>query len=137
MQGAPIDWRDLFASAHGRTRRGMFWIASLGLFIVAVAYEVAAGPTLKLLTFWILYPFLIASAACVLSKRLHDRGRSGWWAALVLFVVVMNWPSPHGVRALLAAPVLLWAFVELGLMPSELGANRFGPGAGAPAATAS
>jgi uncharacterized membrane protein YhaH (DUF805 family) len=127
MSGRPIDWRDLFASAAGRSSRAAFWIAALLLFAVAVAYEAAAGPPLKLLTFWIIYPILLASATCVVSKRLHDRGRSGWWGALVLFVIVMIWPSPHGVRAVLAAPVLLWSFVELGLMAGEQGANRFGP----------
>ncbi|HEY5071428.1 MAG TPA: DUF805 domain-containing protein [Caulobacteraceae bacterium] len=128
MNGGPIDWRDLFSSASGRISRTRFWIAVVLLFTVAAAYEAAAGPTLKVLTFWIIYPVLLASATCVLAKRLHDRGRSGWWAALVLFVVVMIWPSPHGVRGLLAVPVLIWAFVELGLMAGEQGANRFGPG---------
>jgi uncharacterized membrane protein YhaH (DUF805 family) len=127
VNGGPIDWRELFASAAGRSPRGHFWIAAAAIFLVAGAYEAVAGPALKLLTFWIIYPLLIASATCVISKRLHDRGLSGWWAALVLFVIVMIWPSPHGARAALAAPVLIWAFVELGLMPGEQGANRFGP----------
>ena len=127
MNGGPIDWRELFASAAGRTPRGHFWIGAISLFLIAGAYEAIAGPTLKLLTFWIIYPVLIASAACLIAKRLHDRGRSGWWAALVLFVIIMIWPSPHGGRAALATPVLIWSFVELGLMAGEQGANRFGP----------
>lgn len=135
MNGRPVDWRDLFASAAGRAPRGHFWIAAVALFLVAGAYEAVAGPTLKLLTFWMIYPLLIASATCVISKRLHDRGLSGWWAALVLFVIVVIWPSPHGARAVLAAPVLIWAFVELGLMPGEQGANRFGPRPGATVTT--
>ncbi len=126
MHTGAIDWRELFASASGRSARTPFWIATALLLAVAGAYEAAAGPTLRLLTFWLIYPVLLAGATCVLAKRLHDRGRSGWWAALVLFVVVMNWPEPRGVRAVLAFPVLVWAFVELGLLSGEQGANRFG-----------
>ena len=36
------------------------------------------------LTGWFVYPPVLFVAACVTSKRLHDRGRSGWWAGLVL-----------------------------------------------------
>jgi uncharacterized membrane protein YhaH (DUF805 family) len=127
MNGGLIDWRELFLLAGGRTARAAFWIAVAMLFAVSALYEALAGPTLKLLTFWFVYPALLASSACVLSKRLHDRGRSGWWAALVLLAVVMIWPTPHGVRAVIAWPVLIWAFVELGVMAGEQGANRFGP----------
>ncbi len=126
MHTGAIDWRDLFASALGRSSRAPFWIAIALILAVAGAYEAVAGPTLRLVTFWLIYPLLLASATCVVSKRLHDRGRSGWWAALILFAVAMNWPEPHGARAAVAIPVLIWAFVELGLLAGEQGANRFG-----------
>ena len=115
---APIDWRILFASPAGRAARAPTWIAVASLFTVSVVYEAVAGPTFKLLTF---------SSACVLSKRLHDRGRSGWWAALVLLALALVWPEFRGGWAVLATPVMIWAVVELGLMAGEQGANRFGP----------
>jgi len=124
---APIDWRILFASPAGRAARAPTWIAVAALFIVSVVYEAVAGPTFKLLTFWFVYPGLLASSACVLSKRLHDRGRSGWWAALVLLALALVWPEFRGGWAVLATPVMIWAVVELGLLPGEQGANRFGP----------
>ncbi|HEY5289667.1 MAG TPA: DUF805 domain-containing protein [Caulobacteraceae bacterium] len=127
MNGGPIDWRELFASPVGRCPRTRFWFAAAALFILAVIYEVVAGPTAKLLTFWFVYPALLASGACVASKRLHDRGRSGWWAALVLLGVVLVWRAPSGGRLLLALPILVWSGVELVLMQGERGANRFGP----------
>jgi uncharacterized membrane protein YhaH (DUF805 family) len=127
MDGGLIHWRDLFMSAVGRSSRGPTWIAVAALFTVSLIYEAVAGPTLKLLTFWFVYPILLASAACVLSKRLHDRGHSGWWAALVLFALAMIWPTPHGARAVVALPMMIWAVVELGMLPGEQGANRFGP----------
>jgi uncharacterized membrane protein YhaH (DUF805 family) len=126
LRTGATDWRELFTSAAGRTARAPFWIAIALIFALAAAYEAVVGPPLRLLTFWLIYPVLLAAATCVLSKRLHDRGRTGWWAALVLFMVVMNWPEPHGGRAILALPVLVWAIVELGLLAGEQGANRFG-----------
>ena len=127
MKGGPIDWRDMFMTAGGRSSRGSTWVAVAVLFTLAMLYEAVAGQTLKLLTFWVIYPVLLAAAACVLSKRLHDRGRSGWWAAAVLFAFATLWPSPRGAGAVLALPVMLWAVVERGMMSGEQGANRFGP----------
>lgn len=127
MNSGPIDWRELFATSAGRTPRALAWIAVAALLTVSALYEAVAGSTLKVLTFWIVDPVLLASGACVIAKRLHDRGRSGWWAALVLVAFVLIWPSPYGARAVIALPVLIWAVVELGLLPSEPGANRYGP----------
>lgn len=127
MNGGPIDWRELFASPAGRCPRGRFWFAAVALLLAAAIYEALVGPTLKLVTFWIVYPALLASGACVVSKRLHDRGRTGWWAALVLLAVALIWRAPSGVSVLVSLPVLVWSTVELGLMAGEQGANRFGP----------
>ena len=126
MTRRPIDWRELFASPSGRCPRSRFWLATAALLLLALVYEMVVGPTLKLLTFWFVYPALMASMVCVLSKRLHDRGKSGWWAALTLLGVVLLWRAPSAARLILAAPIMIWSAVELGLMPSELGANRFG-----------
>jgi uncharacterized membrane protein YhaH (DUF805 family) len=122
-----IGWTELFLSASGRLARTSFWIACAILIAGAAVYEAWVGPTLHWLTGWLVYPALLYMAACVLSKRLHDRGRSGWWAALVLFALVAVWPSPHGFGALLFTLILGWAAIELGVMQGEDGANRFGP----------
>jgi uncharacterized membrane protein YhaH (DUF805 family) len=127
MSGGLIDWRNLFLSAAGRCARTPFWIGVVALLCLSAVYEAISGPTLRLLSFWFVYPALLASAACVLAKRLHDRGRSGWWAALVLFAWAMIWPTEHGARAVVAWPVVIWAVVELGVLAGEQGANRFGP----------
>jgi uncharacterized membrane protein YhaH (DUF805 family) len=122
-----IGWTDLFVSASGRLARTPFLIACAVLVAVAAIYEAWVGPTLHWLTGWLVYPALLYGGACVLSKRLHDRGRSGWWAALILFALVAVWPAPHGVGAVIFTLILLWAAVELGVMQGEDGANRFGP----------
>jgi uncharacterized membrane protein YhaH (DUF805 family) len=120
-------WSDLFLSASGRLARTPFWIATAILIAFAATYEAWVGATLHWLTGWLVYPGLLYCGACVLSKRLHDRGRSGWWAALVLFALIATWPTPHGFGALLFSLILVWAAIELGVMQGEDGANRFGP----------
>lgn len=119
------EWWDLFLSASGRTARGPFLMASAALLAFAVLYE-SFGITLHLLTGWLVYPPLLFFATCVLSKRLHDRGRSGWWAALVLLSLVAVWPTPRHFLDFLFSGVVVWAIIELGVMPGEQGANRYG-----------
>jgi len=122
-----IGWTELFLSASGRLARTPFWIAAAILVAFAAVYEAWVGPVLHWLTGWLVYPGLLFMGACVLSKRLHDRGRSGWWAALVLFALIAVWPTPHGFGALIFTLILGWAVIELGVMQGEDGANRFGP----------
>lgn len=72
-----IDWAELFFSASGRAARGASVAAAATLIGLAALYEAIVGPTLHWLTGWFVYPALIYCGACVLSKRLHDRGPSG------------------------------------------------------------
>ena len=132
MEGR-IGWTDLFWTASGRLARTPFLIGCAILIAGAAIYEAWVGATVHWLTGWLVYPALLYMGACVLSKRLHDRGRSGWWAALVLFALVAVWPTPHGWGALIFSLILFWAVIELGVMHGEDGANRFGP---SPMATA-
>ena len=121
-----FDWVELFFSSAGRLARGPFLLAALLLIIILAIYEAITGPTLTLLTGWFFYPLMLFTGACVLSKRLHDRGRSGWWAAVILLAAVAVhdtiefWDFPFVL-------VLVWAIVELGVLAGEQGANRFGP----------
>jgi uncharacterized membrane protein YhaH (DUF805 family) len=121
-----IGWTDLFWSASGRLARTPFLLASAALILLGAIYA-QVPPTLQWLSGWLVYPALIWSGACVLSKRLHDRGRSGWWAALVLFAFAAEWTRPYGVSSVVFIAILIWAVIELGVMQGEDGANRFGP----------
>ena len=127
MNGGYNDWRALFWSASGRVSRGPWWIAIVVLVTLSVLYEGLSAPAVRLATFWFVYPALIYSAVCVNSKRLHDRGRSGWWALMTLLAFAAVWPAVHPVAAVVAAPALVWTLVELGLLGGEQGPNRFGP----------
>jgi uncharacterized membrane protein YhaH (DUF805 family) len=125
MHGGQIDWTQLFFSSSGRLPRTPFLVAAAILIGALAVYDGATGPTLQWFTGWFVYPVLVFCSACVLSKRLHDRGRSGWWAALILLAVMLVWQlRPFWFLGVL---VLIWAAVELGVMSGEQGANRFGP----------
>ncbi|OHB26503.1 MAG: hypothetical protein A2790_18960 [Phenylobacterium sp. RIFCSPHIGHO2_01_FULL_69_31] len=121
-----MGFADLFFSGQGRAPRLPSLIAAAVLLVLAAFYEALVGATLHWITGWVVYPALFYAGACVLSKRLHDRGRSGWWAALILTSVVAVWPHPSGFLDFAFFLVLVWAFVELALMPGEQGANRYG-----------
>lgn len=122
-----IDWSELFFSSSGRVARLPFIVAAAILVLVTAFYESLVTDALHWITGWVVYPLLIFAGAAVLSKRLHDRGRSGWWSLVILVAVVMTWPYPREIWDFIGLVVLIWAFVELALMPGEQGANRFGP----------
>jgi uncharacterized membrane protein YhaH (DUF805 family) len=121
-----INWTTLFVSAEGRLARTQFWVAAGLLIVVLALYEaVFGGRTWQILTGWMIYPVLIFVGSCVLSKRFHDRGRSGWFAAPVILSTI-GVLGPWNPVDLIFWGVLIWAGVELGLLTGEQGANRFG-----------
>ena len=122
-----IDWAELFLSANGRLARAPFVIAAAAMIVLVALYEAGGHTTLHWLTGWFVYPAVIYAGACLLSKRLHDRGRSGWWAAPIIVALIAIWPQLDGFFDFLFGVLILWALVELGLMGGERGANRFGP----------
>jgi len=122
-----MGFSELFLSANGRAPRLPSLVAAVVLLGLAALYEaLVEGLLPRLLTGWLVYPVLIYCGACVLSKRLHDRGRSGWWAALILLSIAACWPHPIGFFDFPFFLVLIWAVVELAVMPGEMGANRYG-----------
>ena len=129
-----LDFTELFFSSAGRLPRGLFMVAAAVLFGLFVLFKAVASPPVELILGWVVYPFLLYCGACITSKRLHDRGRSGWWAALVLLAIVAVVTPPQSYPDFLFSLVLLWAAVELCAMPGEQGLNRFGPNPLRPAA---
>jgi uncharacterized membrane protein YhaH (DUF805 family) len=123
---ARIDWTRLFFDGTGRIGRGPFLLATAVLLAIFALYEGAVEGAAHALTAWAVHGVLLFAAACVLSKRLHDRSRAGWWAALVLLAFIVVWPQPDGLIDFLFALPLMWAAVELGALPGAAGANRFG-----------
>ena len=75
-----MTWQSVFFSSDGRIGQKDFWIAALILFLAGILsfalHLLAPVAWLVLAYCWI----------CILAKRLHDAGRSGWLVA-VPFVV--------------------------------------------------
>lgn len=145
-----FDWQKLLFSFEGRTRRSHFWIG----WLICLGLSVVAGwiPLLgALLSIALIWPSLAIAV-----KRLHDMGKSGWFAAIpwvvnivgvcFAFVTVgvtaitsaaaLEREEPAAILALLG-PVLgvlaVLALVNLGFLlwigvtDSQPGDNRFGP----------
>jgi uncharacterized membrane protein YhaH (DUF805 family) len=125
----PIDWKTLFISAEGRLTRFQFWIAAAILLAIMAAYEalVSGASALHWITGWPIYLAALFFGTCVLSKRFHDRGRSGWFAAPVLFALIGVWTGFNSPADTVFLIILIWAIVELAVLTGEAGANRFGP----------
>ncbi|MGC1305458.1 MAG: DUF805 domain-containing protein [Caulobacteraceae bacterium] len=121
------DVGELFLASSGRMSRAPFLavIATLaGLFWL---YDLHVGGWMRAATGWLVDLLLVFSAACALSKRLHDRGRAGWWAGLALLAFHLAWPRPAGVAGWAAAAVLVIFVTDLAILPGQKGDNRFGP----------
>jgi uncharacterized membrane protein YhaH (DUF805 family) len=126
-----MDWRDLYLSSRGRLDRQRYWLASLPLIGIQIVGEIlirSEGEQGLLVLSALLYLAVAIPSFIITVKRLHDRGRSGWFLSIA------------------AIPVLgvVWLAIEVGLLPGARGPNRFGPdpladaGArSAPSATAS
>ena len=145
-----FDWKHLFLSFEGRTRRSHFWIA----WLVCLGLGVVCGwiPLLGL----VLSIALIWPNVAITVKRLHDMGHTGWLAVIPYavgivgtFVAIsmigatafMNMAAldnedpaaflavigpamaMFGVMFLVGLGFLLW----IGLTDSQPGDNRFGP----------
>jgi len=145
-----FDWKHLFLSFEGRTRRSHFWIAwlvCLGLGVV-FGWIPLVGFVLSIALIW---PNLAITV-----KRLHDMGHTGWLAAIpyavglvgtivaismigatafmnmaalenedpaAILAVIGPAMAMFGVMFLVGLGFLLW----IGLTDSQPGDNRFGP----------
>jgi len=137
-----LNWQDLFLTAGGRIGRKAFWIAAALLVVAGMILNLlpVVGPLAALA---LIYPW-----TCVLAKRLHDAGRSGWlvlipaapsaasgvlalFAALAMgnvatagaaFATAGLALSVSMIAALIGLGFLLWA----GLKPGDDAPNRYG-----------
>ncbi len=134
-----------YFSFRGRTSRVGYWRTQIPLllflgvcwcagFLLAEATGIDILSALGLLA---ALPVLWAVIA-LLFRRLHDRNKSGWWIvpfylAPVAFALVgramldKGGNLGAGLAAVAELALLIWAFVELGLLSGTRGKNRFGP----------
>lgn len=130
----------------GRFRRSEYWIASIGLgvvrFVIYVSVAAAMGVGMveasKMLPLRIGLDlvFLWPSAAIAI-KRGHDRNRSALFTGVLLALIygvsevsgiltVAGNAMAGGVVALLMFPVLIYMFIDYGLIDGTKGPNRYG-----------
>jgi len=92
-----FDWylkvvKENYANFEGRARRSEYWYFALFNFIISSVLQVvdyAIGTDIGILGSIYSLAVLVPSIA-VLVRRLHDTGKSGWYA-LLLFLVVIGW----------------------------------------------
>ncbi len=65
-------------------------------------------------------------------RRLHDRGKTGYW--LLLYYLLPSMMSKYAgldtvglIFSLVTLGILIWAIVDLGILRGEAGSNAFGP----------
>lgn len=71
-----MDWKSLFLTSTGRLGQKDFWIAFLILFVAGFV-----GGMIPILNL-IIGLALIFPGVCIMAKRLHDFGKTGWLAAV-------------------------------------------------------
>ena len=84
-----MNWMWLFLSFTGRINRAKFWTAiaiqlAIAFAFGVLAYVLASYPgdhVSWVLLVILLFPIMI-SVLAVMTKRLHDRDKSGWWTLL-------------------------------------------------------
>lgn len=122
-------------SINGRIGRRDFWIwMGLWLLGMLVLFTAAGREWLELQTAAFVLVCLLWPTAAVTIKRLHDRGRSGLWALLLILAWMLlagNWTMLSGIWAWAlsrVAPtvILILLLVELGAFAGTRGENKYG-----------
>ena len=128
----------LWFGFSGRANRAKYWlVAAVNLAIIAVLTAVAIvgdAPALWIV-FFIVLLVLVVSSVAVSIRRLHDRGKSGWWVLVFIFVPgLLNGvgsrlgdPVPMIILSLAGFAISIWALVELGFLRGTQGDNAYGP----------
>jgi uncharacterized membrane protein YhaH (DUF805 family) len=156
-----MDWKWLFFSFDGRANRAKWWLTVLIFVILSVIiwlvilpifgytiWNVQADATANLLSIVITLIFAYPATA-VMVKRLHDRNRPAWLAAVLWAPTVLTLlgqltgitftaqdvggqtvmvPTMLGWIINLATLVIgIWALIELGCLRGTRGPNQYGP----------
>lgn len=122
-------------SFKGRIGRRDFWIwMVLWVISMTLLFVLANNGMLDFQTAAFILVCLIWPTACVMVKRLHDRGRHGGWALLMVLAWMLlsgNWAILEGTLAwavgrLIPVAIIVVMMIDLGAMLGTQGKNRFG-----------
>jgi uncharacterized membrane protein YhaH (DUF805 family) len=108
---------DILFSFKGRIRRLHFWLYVLGVWAIStgsVFALFALRPDMWMsqgtIIFSLLQVTLFWSHLAVLTKRWHDRGKSGWWSLIMIIPIIG----------------FFYTLIECGLMDGEPSSNQYG-----------
>ncbi|ATA20018.1 uncharacterized membrane protein YhaH (DUF805 family) [Gibbsiella quercinecans] len=123
-------------SFKGRIGRRDFWIwIAIWCVLMALAFTLANYSLVAIQSVAFFIVALLWPTAAVLVKRLHDRGKAGGWALLLILAWVLaagNWHMlaplwQWGVGRFIPAVIFVMMLVDLGAFVGTPGNNRFGP----------
>ncbi len=147
--------KQLLFSFEGRIGRRSFWLGAVILFLILLAgffiylasvgfdtvMNAPVGSRASAIVSLMISLVLFAPWLALLVKRLHDRGKSGWWSAVFLvpeysyqFLDAFGLTGGFGrfnmvdyVIGGIYAAVTLWLLIELGFLKGMPGENAYGP----------
>ena len=134
-----MGYREQFLGFRGRLKRADFWVCMLCLSLLSLCLNFAGAavmglpldglvhhPTVGLaVVLVLLWPML-----AVWTKRGHDRGRPMAWTLstlLALNVLGLLVMAANGTAYPLYLAVMIYAFVDYGVLAGAPGDNRYGP----------
>jgi uncharacterized membrane protein YhaH (DUF805 family) len=125
----------LYFSANGRISRQQFWHGVFGIVVILVLVMLIL---MRLVPVLAAFAFVYWPVALIILsiKRLHDRGKSGWW--VVVFIILPTALDTLGDTLTEGEPVWwlsfvamcafgLWGLIEIGFLRGTEGDNEYGP----------
>ena len=133
-----MDFSSLLFSFTGRLNRASYWLATIGLLVVAtvivvIAFTIAGRSAVTIMVVGLVFLLLIWVVLALITKRLHDRNKSGSWVLLFYFAPPILHAIGHltgstgFILGLVSLGISIWATVELGFLRGTAGPNSFGP----------
>ena len=145
--------RSIFFGFSGRINRAKYWGYSILLTLIlclllaaliAIGVSMHAANNVPLLIGLIVLGVamsigILVSQVAIGVKRLHDRGKTGWWLFLYYFVPgalqqPQAWDQSRALAigvsiflALAALGIMIWSFIDLGCLRGTEGPNAYGP----------
>lgn len=128
-----------YFSFQGRANRQPYWLTALSLVggMLLASLLAYAVPLAGIVMAGLVYLACLVVGLSVAVRRLHDRGKTGWWLlpmylplilVSALGALVQASPGePNVVFSALTLPFSIWILVELGCLRGTVGPNRFGP----------
>lgn len=122
-------------SIKGRIGRRDFWIwMGIWLLAMVILFTLAGGEMLSIQTAAFILVCLLWPTAAVTVKRLHDRGKSGTWALLMVLAWMLlagNWAMlpgvwQWGVGRFIPTLIIVMMLIDLGAFVGTQGENKYG-----------